>query len=255
MIRTVHLTVLVLLILANPVYSQVNREGVVFKKTIEPAMIAYGLHNTKGKNAIQNMFFTDENSLLEFHVEPSFKGAYGFKIDSISNVDYVLTIKWVSNWEEAHEKMKEAYPVKSTKQDILDNMSGEDREAVLQYNRKQYSKRFSGVISEYIIEAKEVLVSRAFAMQLHESFAALMENHVNKGVPNISRGGYTAVFRCVVGDEVWNFSTKNPLGLFKQITNICNQVVEDGKVNGSRINEDVYVDLLNNLIEKEGSIP
>ena len=80
---------------ASPVQAQLNPEGIEFIKTIEPNLVAEGLCNTRNKTSLQKRFFADKNAFVEFLMDPSFAGAYGFEIDSVGNGEYVMNMKWV----------------------------------------------------------------------------------------------------------------------------------------------------------------
>ena len=99
----------------DPVRAQLNREVIEFSKTVEPAMIAHGLHNTKGKNTSHQKFFSGRNSMVEFFMNHSFKGSSGFRIDSLDECNYRLEVKWVSNQQEILEKLRKKFPLKSIK--------------------------------------------------------------------------------------------------------------------------------------------
>ena len=224
-------------------------DGIVFNKTIEPAMIAHGLHNTKGKTGFQLKFFPKYNGRIEFLVDPSFSGVYGFRIDSVNEQNCTLTVRWVSDWDEVQKKMEEEFPVKDSRASVLKDKSKKEEEEILIYNRQQYSKRFSKAASDYTLDTKTVHISKFFVDKLYETITLLIDKHINKGIPSISKDGYIAIFRCVVGAEVWNFSTRNPHGIFKELTNICNQIVSDVKEDGEEIDEEKYIVLLKNLVE------
>ena len=95
------------------------------------------------------------------------------------------------------------------------------------------------------------MLFRSLGDKLYEITTLLIDSHVNKEIPRISKDGYTAIFRCVVGEEVWDFSAKNPSGIFKEMTNICTRIVESVKENGDGINENEYISLLDTLVEKK----
>jgi hypothetical protein len=54
--------------------------GGQFLKRIEYNLLGNGLQNLKSKTEVEKLFFGDFNAKLEFFVEPSFEGAYGFRI-------------------------------------------------------------------------------------------------------------------------------------------------------------------------------
>lgn len=200
--KTIHfINMLFIALLASityPIQAQLNKEAIEFKKTVEPNLRAHGLYNTSSKTSLQKKLSVDENAMIEFFIEPSFSGASGLMINYTTDSGYTLDIKWVSNWEEVQKKMETDFPAKPATREMFKNMSEDEKKSVLKYNRTQYSKRYSGAISEYIIENKVIPISESLAKQFHKSYITLIGNHVNKGVPNISRDGYTAV-----SDVLW----------------------------------------------------
>ncbi len=246
--KSIHLVntllVVFLLCLVYPVHAQVNQEAIEFKKTVEPHQLVQGLHNTRGKTSLQKRFSGDENGMMEFFIEPSFSGASGFVMNPHADSGYTLKVKWVSNWEEVQEKMAVTYPVKPSDMKTLESKSEEERQAILTYNRGQLSQQSNKAVSEYNIESRSIPVSAALAEQLYESTVTLTRDHSNKGVPYMSHDGYTAQFRCVVGDEVWNFWTKNPLGAFGKLTTICKEIIKEVQESGGIKDEEVYIQRL-----------
>lgn len=226
-------------------------ESFEFKKTVEPAMIAHGLHNTKGKNASHQKFFSGYNSKVEFFMNHSFKGSSGFRIDSLDECNYRLEVKWISNRQEVLEKLRKEFPLKSIKAGESFTLTEEEKKEIAKYNRRQTEEMYSKASEKYEIETKEISVSKSLGDKLYEITTLLIDSHVNKEIPRISKDGYTAIFRCVVGEEVWDFSAKNPSGIFKEMTNICTRIVESVKENGDGINENEYISLLDTLVEKK----
>jgi hypothetical protein len=78
---------------------KMNSSSRMFEKKIEPSMFPSGTDNLKNKTKMQLLFFPDYNGMIEFLVEPSFCGAYGFRI-TISNNQYILEAKQIYNWKE-----------------------------------------------------------------------------------------------------------------------------------------------------------
>ncbi|WP_148038904.1 hypothetical protein [Proteiniphilum sp. X52] len=144
--------------------------------------------------------------------------------------------------------MQTDFPTKRTSRDALKDKTEEERTAILQHNREQYIMRSKRANEVYTIKTKSHPIGRSLAIQLHKTYVSLIGNHKNTGIPNISKDGYTAVFRCVVGDEIWNFSTRNPLGAFKELTDLCEDIANDVKENKKDINEDEYVRRLEELM-------
>ena len=98
---------------------------------------------------------------------------------------------------------------------------------------------------------KEISISKSLGDKLYEITTLLIDSHVNKGIPRISKDGYTAIFRCVVGDEVWNFSTRNPLGVFKELTKVCKDIVRDVQENEKKLDENEYIYRLEELTKNQ----
>ena len=47
------------------------------------------------------------------------------------------------------------------------------------------------------------------------------------------------------------FLYNKPLGVFKELMNICNQIVSNVKKEGEDIDEEKYINLLKELVEKD----
>ena len=226
-------------------------ESFEFKKTVEPAMIAHGLHNTKGKNTSHQKFFSGRNSMVEFFMNHSFKGPSGFRIDSLDECNYRLEVKWVSNQQEVLGKLRKEFPLKIIKAGESFTLTEEEKKEIARYNRRQTEEMYTKASEKYEIEMKEISVSKSLGDKLYEITTLLIDSHVNKGIPRISKDGYTAIFRCVVGDEVWNFSTRNPLGVFKELTKVCKDIVRDVQENEKKLDENEYIYRLEELTKNQ----
>ncbi|HBK32423.1 MAG TPA: hypothetical protein DEF88_08635 [Porphyromonadaceae bacterium] len=246
---TITFTEIFIILLNLEAFSQSKREeSFEFEKRIAPSMITLGIDNTVSKNNIHNRLFPDHNGVVEYVINPSFSGYYGFRINLLENNTYTIEVKWVDDWEIVQKRMVTEFPVKESNYRVLQTKSKQEQEEILRYNREQYSKRFQKAVSEYTIKTMDIPISKSLADQFLETYVSLIEKHINKGVPKISRDGYTAIFRCVVEDEVWNFSIKNPLGIFKELTNICDKIVKDVQKE-KRLNDSQYVEQLEELVK------
>lgn len=222
-----------------------------FVKTIEPAMITSGKHNLKSKTSIQEKMFPDVNSRVEYFAEPSFSGAYGFRILKINDRAYKIEVKWISNWDEAQKKVAQEIPIKNSDKNVLDKKSKEEKEQILAYNRQQYKKRDNEVVSKYTVSSKNIYISNVLANQLYSSFMTLIRDYKNKGIPPTILDGTNAIFRCVVYDEVWNFSIHEPSGEFGKLMEICDSMVRKAQANKIEIEEKEYLRQLLKLSEKK----
>ena len=101
--------------------------------------------------------------------------------------------------------------------------------------------------NENIIERIDVPISTGLASQLWETYHFIMKFYVSRGIPLPSSEGCSVTFRCLVGDfSVWTFFAKNPLSHLKDLTKICNELVEDIRENGEILNEEKYTIEINN---------
>jgi hypothetical protein len=126
-----------------------------------------GFYNLNSKTDVEKLLFGDFNAKLEFFVEPSFEGAYGFRIvrDSLE-ISYLLELKRINNFDEVSS---------------------------------QPSK-------EYKVDTKYFPVKNEFAEKLYVKVVDAIDNFKDKGRPDRIMDGYTATFRCVVDDEVWTLA-------------------------------------------------
>ncbi|HBL34149.1 MAG TPA: hypothetical protein DDZ96_10100, partial [Porphyromonadaceae bacterium] len=94
---TIVLSIILQMVLSLNSFAQnekMNSSSRMFEKKIEPSMFPSGTDNLKNKTKMQLLFFPDYNGMIEFLVEPSFCGAYGFRI-TISNNQYILEAKQI----------------------------------------------------------------------------------------------------------------------------------------------------------------
>jgi hypothetical protein len=105
-----------------------SSEGGRFLKRTEYNFLAPGLYNLKSKTGVEKLFFGDFNAKLEFFVEPSFEGAYGFRIvrDS-TDTSYLLEIRRINNFDEVSAQLSKEYPVIGFPAKEMSSISEEER--------------------------------------------------------------------------------------------------------------------------------
>jgi|GEM_PF-3104005 len=245
------------LVVLTPSFSQVsgaqNSCATRFKKQIEYNLSGSGLHNLDSKKEVELLLFSEHNSTVEYFINPSFGGAYGFSIDK-SNTDncFRLAIKRIVNWKEVQDTLRKEYPIKSV--NFKNVFTPEDNEKKMKelresgdFNRRQFDLSQRAALSKYLVHSDTLLISHDLAKRVHDVFTTLIDKFVGVGEPVVVKGGFDATFRCVVKDEVWTFSIATPSGKFGELVKICNQMVDDTKTNG--FSESTYLKMLNAILK------
>jgi hypothetical protein len=229
---------------------KMNSSSRMFEKRIEPSMFPSGTDNLKNKTKMQLLFFPDYNGMIEFLVEPSFCGAYGFRI-TISNNQYILEAKQIYNWKEVRDSLRAVYPLKIINGYDPQNklMSREAIAEIAEYNTKQLGEIKKVAPLKYKLEEDSISISSNMANLLYRLYVDLIENYSNKGVPVKILDGEYVTFRCVVDDEVWNFSISNPSGNFRRLADICEEMAKEVFKDKEKIIETEYIKQLEELLK------
>jgi hypothetical protein len=240
------------IVMISPCFSQPKSEhdsnATIFKKNIEFNYYGSGFHNLNVKTDIERLLFPRHNSYVEFFINPSFSGSYGFCIDKSNDLNsYSLSIKQVVNWNEVHDSLQKEFPTKRIDHKTLMSLSKEESREIAEYNNRIYDLSKKEALLRYLINTDTLFISQDLANALHNTIVDLIDKFVGKGKPATIKDGYTATFRCVVNDEVWSFYIKMPSGKFGELTQLCNQIVEDGKAN--HFNESKYLTILNDILD------
>jgi hypothetical protein len=224
--------------------------GGMFTKRIEYSLLGSGDHNLNGKTEIEKLFFGDFNADLEFLIEPSFEGAYGFRIvgDSLKT-SYRIEIKTVNNYDEVTAALNKEYPLKGFPAEKMSSISKEEREQSQQHNLAMIEKHRQESFLRYKVDTLTFPVTDDFAAKLYSTTVAAIKNFKGKGTPPMCFDGFSATFRCIVEDELWTLTVHMPANELLQLTNTFKQLIEDIKTND--------VDKLNNytvLFDDIGSL-
>lgn len=223
-----------------------GQNTVMFKKIIEPVEFA-GVHNLRSKDILQKKFFPDNNGLIEFFEAPSFRTEYGFRVVQKDTNEYVLEIKQIDNWSEIKDRTDAKYPLQIP-QKTLPNDKRDEMNRVYAENVQQRRQEEKKNQTEYDILSKEISISKAFAVQLHETFIYLIKNYDNKG-PSITQfDGSQITFRCVVENELWSFTIGRAFNEIDELTYICNEIMQDS-TSENAFDECKYTQRLKKLVK------
>lgn len=241
------------------IFAQTKEEySTDFNLAVEPSLLRPGFisskincptqYNLKSKTDIQKVLFPDYNAPIEYFVAPSFDGSYGFRIQDLGNDSCELEVKWISNWKEVRLKLGEEFPAIGIPVELSFKLPKQANEVIGKYNYSQFEKRNLNAIQHYKVEAKRVMISKAFFDQLYSSFVYQIKNHKFKGYPAMVLDGESVNFRYVSDDLLWNFNIHSPAPSekFGKLKNICDQIVRDVKENRVLISDD-YIKKLTSL--------
>jgi hypothetical protein len=185
--------------------------GLFFIKRAENNMTK-GNYNLDGKKDVERLFFGDFNALAEFFYGYSHEGEYGFRIVKRES-SYIFEVKYISNFDDIREKKSE--------------------------ERLKLCK----------IGTRSFFISEQFAEKLSRKMVSCIVNFEAKAVSDpdivpIAFGGYTVIFRTVVGSAVlWSLEIRHPKGDVLKMSDLCRQITTDA-LNG-KLDEQKYLSVLN----------
>jgi hypothetical protein len=222
--------------------------GGEFIKRIEYNFLGYDDYNLKNKTGIDKLFFGDFNAELEFFVEPSFGGAYGFRIvrDSLKTVSFI-EVKHIDNFKEIVDSLDREYPLIGFSAEEMSSISTEDEEKAKQHNIVMYERRKEESSLRYRVGTINYPVTSNLAEKLYSMAVTAIQNFKGKGTPPVYFDGFYVTFRCVVEDELWTLTAHRPGGEIKQLFNMCKQLIEDIK-STNNVDELKYITLLEDML-------
>jgi hypothetical protein len=219
-----------------------------FVKRIENNMFQ-GQYNLNGKVSVEKLFFGDFNAFIEFAFLPSYEAASGFRIvRNSSGSSYTLELKYVSNYEEAHEDASKKYPSTGLSPSELSSISDVRRNQIMEHNRVAFAKQREEIHKSFKIETRTYPVSNRLAEKLHQKMVLCINNFEAKTVsdPNlvpITRDGYSITFRTVVDNAVLqSLWVQNPNEDTLKMADFCREIIADAKAN--KLDEGKYLSVL-----------
>jgi hypothetical protein len=226
--------ILCFLIQYSVAQSYLESSGGEFIKKIEYNFLSSGDYNLKNKTEVEKLFFGDFNAEVEFLIEPSFGGAYGFRIISDSlKTHYSIETKNISNFDEVTELLNKEYPSTGFPAEKMSSISQEEKEQARQHNNAMFEKRKKESFRLYKVDRIDFSITNDFAEKLYATTVAVIKNFKGKGIPPIHFDGFSVTFRCIVEDELWTLTVFMPVNELLQLTNICNQIIKDIKTNNA----------------------
>ena len=110
-----------------------------------------------------------------------------------------------------------------------------------------YTLDFKRHISDDVdFESKSFIVSDLFALTLHKKMIFVIDKFKVKGIPPLIMGGYSAIFRTIVDDEVWYLKIYGPYGNSLKLSEICIEIMDNAYYH-NKFDEAHYLKLLQEL--------
>ena len=201
------------------------------------------VYNTNSKSKYEKLLFGDKNAFVEFVVEPSFSGVYGFRL-----LKDQIEIKFVDNYKDVLDLLQKKYPTKDSSDKIREITSEEEFQKILKYNSKIYSMIDNESLSLYKTESISEPITELFSQTLSKCIYKFIDTFRAVYSGDVIFDGESYIFRCIVGDEVWMLRIHAPRGNAKKIAHICNSIFSDVK-NGT-FNENKYIKELEEFIHE-----
>ncbi|MDR0833075.1 MAG: hypothetical protein LBN93_02660 [Candidatus Symbiothrix sp.] len=217
-------------------------KGGRFLKRVEYNILAPGIYNFNSKTDVEKLFFGDYNAMIEFFIEPSFEGSYGFRIVKDSLDNYSLEKKRISNWEKINKELSAEFPTKGIPAGRIATITKEESAQNAKYNQEMWQKQKEEALKRYVVATQSVPIGDKFAEKLYHTVTTAIDGFVGKGIPPFITDGYEVTFRCVVEDEVWTLTVHAPQGYIGKLADICKQIIKD--IEMGHLDESEYITLL-----------
>jgi hypothetical protein len=261
--RHINLTIITLLTSVQFVFSQETKlpadhvNGSYFTKTIEYNTSSGVMlidengnkspsYNTFRKSRLDKLFFGNVNAPVEYIFSPSYEvgepaAAIRIVKDSSSNAPWVLEARYITNWWEVIRRLEKKYPLRGLTIEEMGTISHAEQEQIAAGNREMTRKNSEERYELYEVETL-IFPLHHIGDRLREKMTALVVCFRAEGGQAMINDGYTATFRCVIGDEVWTLSIHEPQRRALQMSNLCRQIIEDARA--GKFDEWKYVRML-----------
>lgn len=210
-------------------------------KTVEPNRTADGRYNLSGKRYdVEKLLVGDFNAPAEYFNTPSFDGAAELRIyrDSTDKT-YLLETKRITNWDEVNDYINKTYPPDRK----VRTLTLAQWEEIRERSRERRAERDSDRLSRYHILTRTIPVSDTLAGRIYGIIKQAVGNARKElKMDGLITDGYTAIFRCVVGDELWSLNYHIPEREYKMLSDLFRQMIAD--VEAECFEEEKYIKTL-----------
>ena len=223
-----------------------------YTKTIEVSRTADGAYNLEGKSDNERLLFGDFNAPAEFLFVPSFDGISGLRIyrDSVDK-GYRLEVKRVTNWSETNDSINAKFVCDREVRTITlaqweeqkKQMKASEERRRAEWLRLQSVHTASVPVSDMLAERFKTAITDAIRR------VKPVENKTPKSgdaiqIVEIIKDGDNAIFRSVVGDQLWTLNYHVPEGEFKALSDLFRAMIAD--VEAGAFDEAKYLGILDN---------
>ena len=213
-------------------------QSIRYFKTVEPNLTADGRYNLSGKRYdVEKLLVGDFNGVAEYFYAPSFDGAASLRIyrDSL-NQTYLLETKRITNWDEVNEYINKTYPPDNKVRTLTSAQWEEIRERSRKINESINKDR----LSRYRILTRTIPIGDSLADRIYGAVKQVVGNARRElKMDGLITDGYTVIFRCVVGDELWSLNYHIPEGEYKMRSDLFRQMIAD--VEAECFKEEKYI--------------
>lgn len=213
-------------------------QSIRYFKTVEPNRTADGRYNLSGKRYdVEKLLVGDFNALVEYFYAPSFDGAASLRIyrDSL-NQTYLLENKRITNLEEVNDYINKTYPPDNKVRTLTLAQWEEIRERSRKINESINKDR----LSRYRILTRTIPIGDSLADRIYGAVKQVVGNARKElKMEGLITDGYTAIFRCVLGDELWSLNYHIPEGKYKTLSDLFRQMIAD--VEAECFEEEKYI--------------
>lgn len=219
-------------------------------KTITPNRTSGGEYNFDGKNDQERLLFGDFNATAEYLFAPSFDGISGWRIyrDSL-NRGYLLEVKRVTNWSEVNDSINAKFvPDREVRTITLaqweerkKQMKASEERRREEWLRRQRVCTASVSISDTLADKLKAAITDAIR-RVKPVEKKNPESGVMIEIVGIIKDGDSAIFRCVVGDQLWTLNYHVPEGEFKVLSDLFRAMIAD--VEAGTFDETKYLEAL-----------
>lgn len=182
-----------------------------------------------GQNPWVGHFFGSRPGRVGFLYEPSFDAKIGMRItEGTEDSTDTLEAMHVTNYWEVEDSLSKAYPLIGLSIDRISNLSQQESDSILQYNRTQTRRHFAAQYAAYRIETVRKPIPRELAERVHaETLRLLRAAQDTLSMPGLIFDGNTMTFRCTADDTLWSLRYHVPEGAFKQLSDLFLQMAAD----------------------------
>jgi hypothetical protein len=201
-------------------------------------------YEVKNKTPLEKLFFGLTNSPIEYVIETSFEGSAGLRLykKRPDSRNWTLEIIPFGDYELAARAVKRETEKIEIPLWFLGRLPQNYQEQVRENNAKASSAAGKEETYKKYRPQTKIFTLKHIGDRLRDEITTLIVDFRAEGGTAWIFDGYTATFRCVIGDELWTLTIHEPQNRSRQMSDLCRRMIEDAQL--GKFDESKYAQIL-----------